>query len=47
MTVKSEADHDDPTYPQSKDYDRLKRMLNATKPLLYKNSEYSGWLEVR
>ena len=47
VTVMSDVDRSDPSYPKSKAYDRLKRLLDNTKPLRYKGSTYRGWLHVR
>jgi RHS repeat-associated protein len=47
VTVPSEVENMDPNYPQSSAYDKLTKMLDSTKLLHYKNSEYTGWLEVK
>ena len=47
VTVWSDVRRGDKGYPRSNDYDKLKRLLDKTKPLRYKNSDYSGWLEVK
>ena len=47
VTVWSDIKRGDKGYPRSNDYDKLKRLLDKTKPLRYKNSNYSGWLEVK
>lgn len=47
VTVWSDVKRGEKGYPHSDDYDKLKRLLDKTKPLRYKNSDYSGWLEVK
>ena len=47
VTVPSQVPHGHPEYPRSDDYDRLKKMLDDTKPLMYKGSPFSGWLAVQ
>jgi predicted GIY-YIG superfamily endonuclease len=47
VTVWSDVSHGEPGYPKSDDYNKLKEMLDKTKPLEYKDSGYSGWLEVK
>ena len=43
----SDVSQGDKGYPHSDDYDKLKDFLNKTKPLRYKNSNYTGWLVVK
>ena len=47
VTVWSDVSQGDKGYPHSDDYDKLKDFLNKTKPLRYKNSNYTGWLVVK
>ena len=47
VTVWSDVSQGDAGYPHSDDYDKLKAILDKTKPLRYKNSNYAGWLEVK
>ena len=47
ITVWSDVSRDDGGYPHSDDFDKLKMLLDKTKPLRYNNSDFSGWLEVK
>ena len=47
VTVWSDVSQGDKGYPHSDDYDKLKAILDKTKPLRYKNSNFTGWLEVK
>ena len=47
VTVWSDVKRGEKGYPHSDDYDKLKKLLDKTKPLKYKNSNYTGWLEVK
>ncbi len=47
VTVWSDVKLGEKGYPHSDDYDKLKKLLDKTKPLNYKNSNYTGWLEVK
>lgn len=47
ITVWSDVAESDEKYPHSDDYDKLRELLDNTEPYLYKNSGYSGWLEVK
>jgi len=47
VTVWSDVKRGAKGYPHSDDYDKLKTMLDKTKPLQYRNSSYTGWLEVK
>jgi len=46
VTVWSDVAQGDTGYPKSDDYNKLKAMLDKTKPLEYKGSKFSGWLQV-
>ena len=46
-TVWSDIGEEDDGYPHSNDFDKLREMLDKTRPLRYKDSNYSGWLEVK
>jgi RHS repeat-associated protein len=47
VTVWSDVSRGDSEYPKSEDYNKLKSLLNKTKPLIYKGSGYTGWMEVK
>ena len=47
VTVWSDIGEEDDGYPHSNDFDKLREMLDKTRPLRYKDSNYSGWLEVK
>ena len=47
LTIWSDIPEGTKDYPHSDDYEKLRDLLDSTKPLRYKNSYYSGWLEVR
>jgi RHS repeat-associated protein len=47
ITVLSNVPQTDPKYPTSKEYDDLKRLLDNTKPLRYKNDTFRGIIEVK
>jgi RHS repeat-associated protein len=47
VTVPSDVDRNDPDYPQSSQYDKLVKLLEKTKPMDYKGSDFKGWLEVK
>lgn len=47
VTVWSDVSNGEEGYPKSDDYNKLKDMLNNTKPLEYKGYKYSGSLEVK
>lgn len=47
VTVWSDIGEEDDGYPHSNDFDKLRERLDKTRPLRYKDSNYSGWLEVK
>jgi len=47
VTVKSDVEEDDPNYPTSKEFDSIKKLLDATQPLIYNGSSYRGILIVK
>jgi RHS repeat-associated protein len=47
ITVPSDIDNNDPNYPQSNDYDKIKDLLEKTKPFTYNNSNFKGKINVR
>lgn len=47
VTVKSDVSRNNPKYPESKVYNKLKNLLKSTKPLIYKGSEFSGKLIIK
>jgi hypothetical protein len=46
VTVPSTVSKGDPKFPQSKQFDALKRLLENTKPLVINGNTYRGWLNV-
>lgn len=46
LTVPSDIPHGQTNYPQSAQYDQLRKMLDNTTPLLYKGSNFTGTLYV-
>ena len=47
VTVRSDVGFNDPSYPTSKAYDKIKEILDATEPYKYNNSTYRGFLTVQ
>ena len=47
LTVPSVVPHENPKYPTSPDYDKIKNLLDKTKPIQYNGSSFSGTLTVK
>jgi hypothetical protein len=47
VTVPSDVGEDDPSYPHSNNFDRVKDILDNTAPEEYKESTFRGWLHVK
>jgi len=47
VTIPSDVGEEDPTYPHSNKFDKVKEILDGTSPQEYKGTTFRGWLHVK